>query len=424
MGSSSFASYVIQFPLLLFFLVSFSSAANDLPSFSNIIFNLDRDPLTLQYRININQGTPLATVKLVLDFSGKLSAVFCNKGAYTSSSYQPIKCMSPQCSLASKPVTCVSCNGTQTKNSWCHKNACSISTRNPVTRFSGKGELVSDVVYTESIYAFGNEGYIRGPIDLRPISFGCATTSNFLKGLGEGAKGVAGLGRSSRLSLVSQFSAAFPQFRRTFALDLSGLLIYFGGGPYIYSYGTFFGDLSKLFHYAPLLVNPKSKEEYFVDVKSVKIHGKTVPIDKKLLSINKTTGVGGAKIDILKPYTVLETSIYKALIKVHTKWAKGMNVTRVTPVAPFGACYKSSTIPPWTSKPGSVAFIFPKSEWRIVWRDLVSVNNDAVRCLGFVDGGLKPKTSIVIGAHQLGWFMEFDTSRSRWGFLQPESGQQ
>ncbi|KAI3918147.1 hypothetical protein MKX01_041467 [Papaver californicum] len=421
--ASSFASYIIQFPLLLFLLVSFSGAA-DLPSFSNIVFDLDRDPLTLQYRIKINRGTPLAAVKLVLDFSGKLSGLYCNKGAYTSSSYQPINCRSPQCSLASKPVTCVSCNGTKTKNTWCHQNACSISTSNPITRLSDKGELISDVVYTESIYAFGNERYIRGPIDLRPISFGCATTSNFLKGLGESAKGVAGLGRSSRLSLVSQFSAAFPRFRHIFALDLSGLLIYFGGGPYIYSYGTFFGDLSKLFHYAPLLTNPKSIEEYFIDVKSIKIHGKTVPIDKKLLSINKTTGVGGTKVDILKAYTILETSIYKAFIRVHTKWAKGMNVSRVTPVAPFGACYKSSTIPPWTSKPGSVAFIFPKSEWRIVWRALVSVKNDAVRCLGFVNGGSKPMTSIVIGAHQLGWFMEFDTSKSRWGFLQPESGQQ
>ncbi|RZC93462.1 hypothetical protein C5167_007276 [Papaver somniferum] len=131
------------------------------------------------------------------------------------------------------------------------------------------------------------------------------------------------------------------------------------------------------------------------------------------------TGVGGTKIDIQTPFTTLQTSIYKAFIKVHTAWAKSMNISVVTPVAPFTACYNSSTLPPFNGyrqTPG-VTFVFQKNEWGVAWWDLVKVN-DAVKCVGFVDGGLNPLTSIVIGARQIG-FAEFDISRSRLGFLQP-----
>lgn len=47
---------------------------------------------------------------------------------------------------------------------------------------------------------------------------------------------------------------------------------------------------------------------------------------------------------------------------------------------------------------------------------LVQVNND-VMCLGFVDGGINPRTSIVIGGHQIeDNFLQFDLAASRLGF--------
>ncbi|KDO74799.1 hypothetical protein CISIN_1g045937mg, partial [Citrus sinensis] len=55
--------------------------------------------------------------------------------------------------------------------------------------------------------------------------------------------------------------------------------------------------------------------------------------------------------------------------------------------------------------------------WSIIGANsIVRVSND-VSCLGFVDGGVTPKTSIVIGGHQLdNNLVQFDIATSRLGF--------
>ncbi|XP_026384196.1 basic 7S globulin 2-like [Papaver somniferum] len=430
--TSSFGSCIFQFSLLplllLFFILSFSNAQSPSPIPSptprptSIVFDTEYDPLTLQFMININQGTPLAPVKLVLDLGGKLPWLRCDKG-YTSSSYKPVNCTSSKCAQASKHVTCVLCkNSTEPNKTWCHNNACSIHTRNPVTKAVGHGELITDLVTARS-----NPGSSQAPGPLltpRRFAFGCATSGEFsLRGLAKGAQGVAGLGRSSVLSLVSQFSAGF-RLSRIFALELGTGKIFFGGGPYFYTFGSDFIDLreSHLWSDTPLLTNPKSPEEYFIDVKSIKIYNVTVPnIDKRLLSINKVSGVGGTKVDFQAPYTVLQTSIYKAIAKVHM--ARYKNATRVPPVAPFSTCYKASTmdVPEWILEgnriPHSIVFLFGKGGMSTV-SDLKWMGDD-IRCLSFIDGGLYPKTSIVLGEYNFNGFLEFDISRSRFGFLQP-----
>ncbi|KAI3986885.1 hypothetical protein MKX01_014586 [Papaver californicum] len=425
------ASSAIHF-LLLFVFASFSNAQIPITSSkpASIFFDLERDPTTLQYMIKINQGTPRADVKLVLDLGGKLPWLRCDKG-YNSSTYQAVKCASPQCSLPNKPAVGTSelCNGTA-------NSACSIFTSNPVTRSVRKGELISDLVTIISNDAF--------PVaSARRIAFGCTTTGSMLNGLAKGAKGVAGLGRSSSLSLVPQFAVSC-RFSRIFAVELvenggdndHGSRIYFGGGPYIYINWVQTDFATRILTYTPLLINPKSREEYYIDLKSIKVHGYTVPINQKLLSINKKTGIGGTKIDIRIPYTTLETSIYKAFIKTHIRWAEEwniqngiwgeepLNISRVAPVAPFTACYNSSTLPHVLAFSGSyppggasVSFIFPKSAWNVSLFDLVRVK-DGVDCVGVLDGGSKPTASIVIGARQIS-FLEFDISRSRLGFMEP-----
>ncbi|RZC68743.1 hypothetical protein C5167_032741 [Papaver somniferum] len=428
--TSPFSSCIIQFfllhLLLLFFFISVSDAQLPSPAAArptSIVFDTDRDPLTRQYIININQGTPLAEIKLVLDLGGKLPWLRCNEG-YTSSSYKPVKCTSSKCALASKPIKCALCNGTAPHNTWCHKNACIVLTSNPVTQAVVPGELISDFVTVNS-----NEWLSEKPaltVPPRRFAFGCATTSNSLHGLAKGAQGVAGLGRSSGLSLVSQFSSGF-RFPRIFALDFGSRStdgkIFFGGGPYVYSY-PYDNDLRQYYlSYTQLLINPKNSEDYFIDVRSIKIHGETVPIiHKRLLSINKTTGVGGTKVDFQTPYTILHRSIYKAITKVHIKWAKSMNITMLPPVAPFRTCYNVSTIPSWPlegdSVPPSITFMFPKNELRTI-SDTVWIEGTDASCLAFIDGGLNPKTSIVIGDYNLNFFVEFDISRSRFGFTQP-----
>ncbi|KAI3989249.1 hypothetical protein MKX01_024918 [Papaver californicum] len=374
MASFYFSSSIIQFLVLLFFVSQVSSTSSHT---AGLVFDLGRDSSTLQYWIKINQGTPLSSVKLVLDLGGKFPWLRCHKG-YNSSSIRPIKCTTGLCSLVSN-TTCIL------------KNRCSIYPSNPVTQSVGNGELVIDLVTVKS-----NPDSDGVPVvSPHRFAFGCATTSNFLSGLFKGAKGVA----------VTQFAVNY-RLPRIFALELSGGFsnnVYFGGGPYIHP------DFSS--------------EKYFVNLKSIQIHGKTVPIDKKLLSINKETGIGGTKINIQTPYTTLETSIYKAVIKVYNEWAKkSKNITMVAAVAPFTACYESSTLPSWIESgfpitPPSLAFVFPKNQWNVAWFDLFKVN-DAVHCVAFVDGGSKPLASIVIGARQIG-FLEFDVSRSRLGFMQP-----
>ncbi|KAI3911069.1 hypothetical protein MKW98_015726 [Papaver atlanticum] len=408
--ASSFTHFILLLPLFVF--PSFSNAFS-LPNPFGNSFDLERDPSTLQYMIKINQGTPQAEVKLVIDLGGKLPWFGCRKG-YNSSSYRPASCMSPQCSQASKPVK--------------------IQQHDV-----GKGDLISDLMAVT--YNFNPE-VSPTVTSLRRFAFGCAASSNFFTGLPKASKGVAGLGRSSALSLVPQISVAF-RLSRIFALELfdgsgndQGEIfdgnIYFGGGPYIH-YDWGYGDwANRVLTYTPLLINPKSREEYFVDLKSIKVHGETVRINKKLLSINKKTGTGGTKSDIQTPCTTLETSIYKAFIKVHTAWAEhlnnanaefndNLNITAVAPVAPFTSCYNSSTMSrvlSWLNNmPPSVAFIFPKSAMNISLFDLVR-SKDGVDCVGFIDGGSKPMTSIVIGARQAG-FLEFDISRSRLGFVEP-----
>lgn len=62
----------------------------------------------------------------------------------------------------------------------------------------------------------------------------------------------------------------------------------------------------------------ESSAEYFIDVKSIIIDEKVVPFNTSLLSINKK-GYGGTKISTVEPYTVLETSIFRAVVAAFAK---------------------------------------------------------------------------------------------------------
>ncbi|KAL1188551.1 putative aspartic proteinase GIP2 [Cardamine amara subsp. amara] len=98
-----------------------------------------------------------------------------------------------------------------------------------------------------------------------------------------------------------------------------------GKGEYYYlPYGK---DVSKIFASTPLIGNSKSNE-YLIDVKSIQIGGKAVPILH-----------GATMISTLAPYTVLQTSIYKALVTAFTGSAK---MAKAPAVKPFGACFRSN----------------------------------------------------------------------------------
>ena len=224
----------------------------------------------------------------------------------------------------------------------CYQDMCA-------TCYQGRGpysEVGEDAVSIQSTDG-SNPGRV---VSVRRLLFTCGSTF-LLEGLASGVKGMAGLGRS-RVALPSQFSSAFS-FNRKFSICLSSStkstgVVFFGDGPYVLLPKV---DASQSLTYTPLISNPVSTAsayfqgeasvEYFIGVKSIKINGKVVPLNATLLSIDNQ-GYGGTKISTVHPYTVLETSIYKAVTQAFLKELS--TITRVASVSPFGACFSSKDI--------------------------------------------------------------------------------
>ncbi|KAI6683763.1 hypothetical protein NL676_029676 [Syzygium grande] len=181
---------------------------------------------------------------------------------------------------------------------------------------------------------------------------------------------MAGLGRT-RISLPSQFFASFS-FDRKFTICLSSSssssgVAFFGSVSYMMLPGI---DVSKSLIYTPLTINPAT---------------------------------GGTKISIVNPYTMMQTSIYGAVVRAFMKELS--QVLRVTLVKPFGACFDLNSFTSTRVGPGvpQIDLVLQSSNviWTMFRANSIVQAKESVLCLGFVDGGLSPRTSIVIGGHQL-----------------------
>ncbi|CAK9318605.1 unnamed protein product [Citrullus colocynthis] len=406
------------FSSILFLLFSISIAATSFRP-KSLLLPVTKHP-SLQYITHIHQRTPLVPLKLTVDLGGQFMWVDCDRG-YVSSTYKPARCRSAQCHLASKSTTCGECFSPPRPG--CNNNTCGLFPSNTIIGLSTSGEVASDVVSVSSTNGFIPTRAVSVPNFL----FVCGSTF-LLDGLAGGVTGMAGFGRTG-ISLPSQFAAAFS-FNRKFAVCLSGStrspgVIFSGNGPYNFLPNI---DLTKSLTYTPLFINPVStagvsfagdkSSEYFIGVKSIVINSKTVPLNTTLLKIDEN-GNGGTKISTVNPYTVLESSIYNAVVKTFT--TELSKIPRVAAVAPFGVCYSSKSFSSTRLGAGvpSIDLILQnkKAIWRIFGANsMVSVNDD-VLCLGFVDGGVEPRTAIVIGAHQIeDNLLEFDLASSRLGF--------
>ncbi|KAF6145277.1 hypothetical protein GIB67_041472 [Kingdonia uniflora] len=405
---------------LFFVALSFSVAQ---PSFrpDALVLPVSKDASTLQYLTHINQRTPLVDVKVVVDLGGQFLWVDCEQG-YVSSSYIPARCNSAQCLLA-KASGCGECNSPPKPG--CNNNTCSLLPDNTVTRTATSGELAADVVSVQST----DGSNPRRVVTVTRSLFTCGSTF-LLEGLASGAKGMAGLGRA-RIGLPSQFSVAFS-FHRKFALCLSSSttsngVLFFGDGPYVMLPNI---DVSTSLIFTPLIVNPVStasaytqgdpSTEYFIGVKSIKISENAISLNTSLLWINND-GIGGTKISTVNPYTVMETTIYNAFTEAFIKEAAVMNLTRVAPTAPFGVCYSIKNIGSTRVGPAVPTIDLVLQSESVYWRifganSMVQVGDNAL-CLGFVDGGVNARTSIVIGGYQLeNNLLQFDLASSRLGF--------
>ncbi|KAK1380121.1 Xyloglucan-specific fungal endoglucanase inhibitor protein [Heracleum sosnowskyi] len=403
--SSTLATHFFLICSLLF--IS-SSTAKTSTRPKGLILPVSKDLSTLQYITEIKQRTPLVPVKLAVDLGAQFLWVDCEKD-YTTSSYRPALCDSAICSFAKSTSCMTECYSPARPG--CTNNTCTLIPENTYAPIATSGAVGCDALAVQS--ASGR------PVTIPHFLFVCGATL-LLDKLSSGVTGMAGLGRT-KMSMPSQLFAAFS-LKRKLGVCLSST----SSNGNIF-FGEFDSSTAPL-TYTPLLTNPVStagvysegdaSSEYFIGVESIKINEKVVRINPTLLSINGTTGHGGTKISTVDKYTVLETSIYKAVLKA---FAKELNVPRVPSVAPFGACFSAKKIGTAYTGPAVPTIDLVLQSKDVYWRiyggnSMVQVNKD-VLCLGFVDGGLNSRTSIVIGGHQVEEnLLEIDIAASKLGF--------
>ncbi|CAI8602964.1 unnamed protein product [Vicia faba] len=422
--SNSIFQHFITLLLLLFFISPTFSQKSFRPK--ALVLPVTKDSLTtLQYIAQINQRTPLVPLNLVVDLGGQFLWVDC-ENQYTSSTYRPARCHSAQCSLA-KSNSCGDCFSSPKPG--CNNNTCGLLPDNTITHTATSGELAEDVLSMQSTNGF-NPGQT---VSVSRFLFSCAPIS-LLKGLASGASGMVGLGRT-KVAVPSQLASAFSFDRKfAFCFSSSNGVVIFGDSPYgfaanVASLPNVVYD-SKSLTYTPLLINPvstasafsqgDSSAEYFIGVKTIKIDSKVVSLNTSLLSID-SNGVGGTKISTVDPYTVLEASIYKAVTDAFVKASIARNITREDSTPPFEFCYSFDNLPGTALGAAVPTIELVLQNENVVWKmfganSMVNIN-DEVLCLGFVNGGENPRTSIVIGGNQLeNNLVQFDLAANRLGF--------
>ncbi|GFP83982.1 basic 7s globulin [Phtheirospermum japonicum] len=382
---------IFFFPLI--FLVSGSTSHNPiLPKAA--IFPVQKDVSTLQYVSRQFMGQDLAPLELVLDLNGPFVWADCESNPSFLGSQQPIKSCSLKCSMA-KPIKGCYMPGYNSKS-------CTVLVENTISRISDSGEMVEDNIVME----FWDGKNPNSFAQTEKFMFSCAPNL-LLKGLANGAKGMFGLG-NSRISLPSQFSTTFGFFQRKFSLCLSPSssdgAIFLGGGPHDI-------EISSPMVYTPLI--PKSQQgSYYMDLSSIKISGKRLSLQQK--------GFIGAKLSTIAPYTTLETNIYATFVEAYVKAAKEMNLSLVSSVAPFEVCFSSKGVENKKIGPNvPIIDLVLQSEmvkWRVYGKNSMVFVSDEIMCLGFLDGGIDPRDTIVIGGYQMeDYLLEFNLGNSMLG---------
>ncbi|KAF6145285.1 hypothetical protein GIB67_041480 [Kingdonia uniflora] len=255
----------------------------------------------------------------------------------------------------------------------------------PLSQSTGPGELAEDVFLIQSTNGVNPGGFVTVPRFL----FACAPPL-LLQGRGavpRSVQGFAGLGRNP-IALPTQLSSYFG-FQHKFALCLAGngvtRVVFFGGGPFMMSPGL---DISRSLNQTPLTINRRG--EYYIGVRSIKINEKVVPLNKTLLSVDQR-GNGGTMISTVVPYTILHSSIFKAVTQTFANELS--SVSTVLPVAPFGLCFNRSLVGYSRIRPNvpNVNLVLQNNNmvWTIFGSYVVAPAGDNALCLAFVDGGVQ-----------------------------------
>lgn len=398
------------------------------PPFTSLYMPIEKDNSTLQYYTTVEWGSEENYFDVVIDLEGEFLSFPCdNKNKSTT--YRSINCVSTKCRRLPKSNT----SGTG-KLCGLNDSTCAVSFLNPFNKSVLTGRLSEDAfaAVPSDGDRISRDSYVNTS-SLLP--FLCLNSSS-LNGLARGdmanvsgiPTGIIGFG-ATKMSFVKNLASVF-EFPSKFAICLPATnagqgVIFVGGGPYWFDPYWENGSMeaSKWLDYTPLIINPFG--EYCIGVKSIKIDKRVVHFDTSLLSFNGKTGVGGTKISSSTPYTILHTSIYKAVVKDFVKTAAVRNITRVAPVSQFGACFSTKNVR-WNKAGPRVpvidlelkgSSIMGTVKWRINGANSMVRTNKNVMCLGFIDGGSKAKTSIIIGGLQLeDNLLEFDLKTLKLGF--------
>ncbi|GAB4851137.1 hypothetical protein Ancab_030431 [Ancistrocladus abbreviatus] len=368
----------LYFFLLFFPLLSLQSQAANTTASTKYTLPVIKDTAKHQYFTTFEIGTPPLRVFLIVDLANQWSWMSCSLYGYNSSTSHQSSCHTTLCATYGGP-----------HRPWCiDTDMCGVYAYTPWTWTEYAVGVYEDTLLLSSIdHPQSPSKLAKVPLPHFPIA--CADTQP-LKGISRYTKGYNGA-------------------------------VYFGGGPYYFPPSNL--DMSKFLVYTPLITNPNSTApssvfergdpsyEYFFKVRSIKINKFPVHFNTSLLSIDKN-GNGGTKISTLSPYTTLQSDIFRATVEDFVEQAAKMGITRVASVPPFGACFSTRGIASTEtglSMPiidlimeGKSDLLHGKSaRWRIYGANSMVRIGRNVTCLAVVDGGVAPRTAVVVGGYQL-----------------------
>ncbi|KAL2902608.1 Basic 7S globulin 2 [Bienertia sinuspersici] len=262
-------------------------------------------------------------------------------------------------------------------------------------------------------------------VQIKDYLFTCAPSALVELRLPKGVQGVVGLAQApialqnelaSKLGLKPIFTMCIPS-----TTSANGVIFLGSDGPYSFLPGI---DVSKNLKYTPLTIDPF--DQYYINVKAIKINRKPVPgLNTSLLSVNDTGSGGGTTFNTLLPYTILEGSIFKAITSFFAKQLS--KVPKVKPILPYGLCYESKHFSSTRLGPRVPRIDLELEGHNAVW-SIFGLNSmveaqPGVLCLAFVDGGIQYRATVTIGTYQMRDIpLKFDLGKSTLGFGGPLSG--
>ncbi|KAG2269819.1 hypothetical protein Bca4012_071949 [Brassica carinata] len=386
-------AFRLSFSLLSLILLCLANTSESFrePKVQAFLHPIYKDKATKLYSLPLAVGTAFSR-DFVIDFNGAAPLLLNCATAVKSTSYHSIRCDSTRCKFANPNTSCPK-NITNNKPT-CRKYVSTSLSARPVNARLLRDTL--DLSYTP-------EGvFVMDTGKISTLTLTCTDDATALKPIPKAFGGYIGFG-NNHLSIPSQL---VPMYKLPPKMSLclpstegmesypGGLWI--GGGPFYYL--PYLKDVSKIFASTPLIGN--NKGEYLIDVKSIEIGGKTIPILH-----------GPTKICTLAPYTVLQSSIYKALV---TAFVGSVKMAKAPTAKPFSACFHSDG---GRGVPVIDLVMSGGAKWMIHGSNsLVKVSKDVV-CLGFVDGDVNPKNPILIGGFQMeDNLVQFDLKASKFSF--------